>query len=77
MNITLTPEEVKALYAYIYGGDVTPEEYQLGMEIHDRIFRTVEKETEARIAETIELTCTDPATSEEVVIKGMPSEEES
>lgn len=75
MNIKLTPEEVKALYAYIYGGSDTPEEYQLGKEIHDRVFQTVEKETEARIAETIEMVCADPATGEEVVVEGTPIEE--
>lgn len=54
MNVTLTPEEVKALYAYIYGGDVTPEEYKLGVEVHDRVFGMVEQEIEARTVKAID-----------------------
>ena len=42
MNIKLTPEEVKALYAYIYGGSDNPEEYELGKQIHDKVFSMAE-----------------------------------
>lgn len=54
MDIKLTPEEVKALHAYIFGGDVTPEEYQLGMEIHDKIFGMAEQEIEARTVKALD-----------------------
>lgn len=54
MNINLTPEEVKALHAYIFGGDVTPEEYQLGAEIHDRVFGMAKQEIEARTVKVID-----------------------
>lgn len=54
MNIKLTPEEVKALYAYIYGGDVTPKEYKLGKEIHDKVFGMVEQEIEARTVKALD-----------------------
>lgn len=60
MSIKLTPEEIKALYAYIYGGSDTPEEYRLGAEIHNKVFGIVEKEIEARIAKVIK--CADPKT---------------
>lgn len=53
MNIKLTPEEIKALYAYIYGGSDTPEEYRLGAETHDKVFGMVEKEIEAKSEEVI------------------------
>lgn len=54
MNIKLTPEEVKALHAYIYGGSDSPEEYKLGEEIHDKIFGMVEKEIEARTVKALD-----------------------
>lgn len=54
MNIDLTPEEVKALYAYIYGGSDSPEEYRLGEEIHDRVFGLAEQEIEARTVKAID-----------------------
>lgn len=54
MNIKLTTEEVKALYAYIYGGSDKPEDYQLGKEVHDKVFGIVEKEIEERITKSID-----------------------
>ena len=54
MNIKLTPEEVKVLYAYIYGGSDNPKEYELGKEIHDKVFGAVEQEIEARIVKALD-----------------------
>ena len=54
MHIDLTPEEVKALYAYIYGGIDSPEEYQLGAQIHDSGRATGEQEIDARIVKDLD-----------------------
>lgn len=66
MSIKLTPEEIKALYAYIYGGSCTQEEYQIGAEIHDKVFGMVEKEIKAKGSKVIK--CVDPATGETTII---------
>lgn len=53
MKIYLTPEEIKALYAYIYGGSCTTEEYRLGVELYNKVFGIVEKEIEGKSAKAV------------------------